>query len=574
MGIGETFDIILPNYGTIRGTIDTKVNVAIFRNVPYAHVPERWRVSVKPQPWTGIHDATVQGPVCPQGLTTYPLGKIVPEKYLQVGTNPKYEFGVDQSERDSLNMNIYVPLSVLEDDGLGPVPVMVWVHGGALRNGANCVPIYDARNFVARSAELDQPVIVVAPNYRLAVFGFLASKELQQDMDEHVRQSPTPVPDYDQSVGNWGLQDQRLAFEWVRENIAALGGNGQNVTAWGESAGSFSIHYHMLIPAHYGLFDHAILQSGVVGTMPPQTVEVEGQAVFDKLLKVFNIPDDLDGLEKVKRLRAVSMDDLTNAANTAFATMTYGCYQDGGKLIPSTIPTPILSTTPSSYDPSIKSIMIGSTRDEGTAFALAFGEAKVSNYPAIVQQFVPFPDLVPLFQSAYGIPQTDSEFRILLDESIGDMVFQHPIELVATTLLDLQKLRGGPQHFQLLRYHYNVALNRIQELLPGLNAMHAGELPIIFGPPFSDLVLTESELRLSREIQKHWIAFANQKPITVDESGQVADVQNGEALIWTEDHRVEVGKGRKMSPEVQAFWDAMTKAKLQRVQRALDRPEQ
>ena len=429
----------------------------------------------------------------------------------------------------------------------------------------------DARNFVARSVELNRPVIVVAPNYRLAVFGFLASKELQHEMDEYVRQSPTPIPDYDQSVGNWGLQDQRLAFVWVRENIGALGGNGRNVTAWGESAGSFSIHYHMLIPAHYGLFDHAILQSGVVGTMPAQTVELEGQAVFDKLLTMFNVPADLDALEKVKRLRAVSMDDLTNAAESAFPTMAYGCYHDGGKLIPSNMPTQTLSTNPSSYDPSIKSIMIGSTRDEGTAFALAFGEAKVSGYPAIIQQFVPIPDLVPLFQSAYGIPQTDSEVRKFLDEFVGDMIFQYPIEQVATTLLDLQKLRGGPQQFQLLRYHYNVALNRIQELFPSLNAMHAGELPIIFGPPLSELVLTESELRLSREIQRHWIAFAYQKPITVDGKGQVADVEKDEALVWTEDHRVEVGRGRRISPGAQAFWDTMTNAKLQRVQQVLDR---
>lgn len=218
--------------------------------------------------------------------------------------------------------------------------------------------------------------------------------------------------------------------------------------------------------------------------------------------------------------------------------------------------------------------MIGSTRDEGTAFALAFGETKVSGYPAIIQQFVPIPDLVPLFQSAYGISQTDTEVRKLLDEFIGDMVFQYPIEQVATTLLDLQKLRGGPQHFQLLRYHYNVALNRIQELFPSLNAMHAGELPFIFGPPLSELVLTESELRLSRETQRHWIAFAYQKPITVDGSGQVANVEKGEALIWTEDHRVEVGRGRRLSPEVQTFWDAMTNAKLKQVQQALDRPKQ
>ncbi|KAG0286920.1 hypothetical protein BGZ96_009078 [Linnemannia gamsii] len=565
MNTSETIDVTLPNYGTIRGTVDTEVQVAIFRNVPYAHVPERWRVAVKPQTWTGVRDATVQGPVCPQKVSTYQLGKIVPEEYIQVGTNPNYEFGVDQSEQDSLNMNIYVPLSVLKE-GVEPVPVMAWVHGGAFRNGSNCIPTFDARNFVARSVELNQPVIVVAPNYRLTVFGFLASKELQQEMEEYVRQSPTPIPDYDQSIGNWGLQDQKLAFDWVRENISALGGNGRNVTAWGESAGSFSIHYHMLIPAHYGLFHHAIMQSGVVGTTSVKTVELEGQAIFDKLVEALNIPADLDGLEKVKRLRAVSMDDMTNATDNSFPIAAYGPYHDGGKIIPSTMPTHTLSTLPSSYDPNIKSIMIGSNRDEGSAFAVSF-EAKLSAYPDIVKHFVPIPDLVPLFQTAYGVPQSDAEVRTLLDECIGDMLFQYPIEQVVETLLEIRKTRGAGD-LQLVRYHYNVELNRVQELFPGLKSLHAGELPIIFGPPFSKLVLTELEMRLSSEIQRHWISFAYQKPITKDDKGQVADVDKNEAIVWTKDHRVEVGKGCRLSKEVKTFWEAMDNAKIQRVKQA------
>jgi para-nitrobenzyl esterase len=61
MSTAETIDVTLPNYGTIRGTVDTKIQVAIFRNVPYASVPERWRVAVKPQPWAGVRDATMQG---------------------------------------------------------------------------------------------------------------------------------------------------------------------------------------------------------------------------------------------------------------------------------------------------------------------------------------------------------------------------------------------------------------------------------------------------------------------------------------------------------------------------------
>ncbi|KAG0206104.1 hypothetical protein BGX33_007577 [Mortierella sp. NVP41] len=566
----STIDITLPNYGIIRGVVDTSRQIAIFFNIPYAHVPERWRVAVKPQPWTGVRDATVQGPACPQGPTQYPLWKLVPEEYLQVGNNPKYEFGVEQSEHDGLNMNIYVPLSALVK-GAEPIPVMTWVHGGALRNGANCVPLYDARNFVQHSIQLNQPVVVVAINYRLGVFGFFASKELQEDMDEYVRNSPTSVTLYDQSIGNWGLQDQKLAFEWVRENISALGGESRNVIAWGESAGSFSLHYHMLIPAHHGLFDHAILQSGVVGTMPAGTIELEGQAVFDKLLEELKIPADLDALEKVKRLRAVPMDELTQATETAFPIMVYGPCHDGGKFMPSTMPIQTWSTHISSYDPNLKSIMIGATRDEGSAFALAFGEPKLSRYPDIVQQFVPVPDLVPLFKSVYGVPKSDEDILQFLTEFIGDMIFQYPIEQIVNTLLELKKDRGDG--FQLVRYHYNVGLTKMQEIDPRLGAMHAGELPIIFGPPLSELALTESELRLSKEIQKRWIAFAYQKPVTA-EGGRVIDVEKDEAIVWTDDYRVEVGKSSRLTKDAMVFWDSMTDAKLQRVQRVLDRREQ
>ncbi|KAF9102057.1 hypothetical protein BGX29_004980 [Mortierella sp. GBA35] len=569
--IADTIDITLPNYGTIRGSVDTDRQIAIFFNVPYGHVPERWRVAVKPQPWTGVRDATVQGPACPQGPTQSvlaPLVKLVPEGCRQVGNNPKYEFGVEQSERDGLNMNIYVPLSVLVK-GVEPIPVMTWVHGGGFRDGANCVPLYDARNFVQHSIQLSQPVIVVAINYRLATFGFLASKELQEDMDEYVRNSPTPVSLYDQSVGNWGLQDQKLAFEWVRENISVYGGDSRNVTAWGESAGSFSLHYHMLIPAHHGLFDHAILQSGVVGTMPAGTIEQDGQAIFDKLLETLKIPADLDAVEKVKRMRAVPMDELTQATETAFSVMAYGPFHDGGKFMPSTMPIQTWSTHISSYDLNLKSIMIGSTRDEGS-FALFLGEAKLSAYPGFVQMFVPDPELVPLFESAYGIPKSDEEVAKLLTAFVGDMQFQYPIAQTIDTLLELKKARGDD--FQFVQYHYDVELSKMREMAPGMGAMHAGELPVIFGPPFSEQVFTRSEMALSKEMQKRWIGFANQKPV-VDESGNFANPEKDEAIIWTYDHRVEVGKGRRLSKEAIVFWDTMAKPKLQKIQQGLSSRE-
>ncbi|KAF8946041.1 hypothetical protein BGZ47_001426 [Haplosporangium gracile] len=570
MTIAHTIDITLPNYGTIRGSVDVQRQVAIFRNVPYARAPVRWRVAVKPQPWTGVRDATIQGPSCPQGVSLYPLGKIVPESMLQVGTHPTYAFGVEHSEVDGLNLNIFVPLSALKE-GAEPVPVMTWIHGGALRNGANCVPLYDARNLVEHSVKLNQPVIVVAVNYRLAAYGFMASKELQQDMEHYASTSTTPVSLYDQSVGNWGLQDQKLAFEWVRENIAALGGNNRNVTAWGESAGSLSLHYHMLIPAHRGLFDHAIMQSGVVGTMAAGVVEQDGQPIFDRLVETLGIPKDLDGVEKVRRLREVPMDELTRASDLAGPGLNFVPYYDGGKLLPSTLPIQSWSTQISSYDPSVKSIMLGTNRDEGTAFAVSFGVAKLATHSELVKKFAPSPQLIPLFESIYGIPQSDEDAVRILAAVVGDLIFQYPVQQVADTLLELKNSRGEDFHF--VRYHYDVALNKMQEIAPGLGAMHAGELPIIFGPPFSETVLTESELALSTEIQKRWIAFANQKPVTA-EGGAVAEVEKDQAIIWTHDHRVKLGKGRRLSKEAIVFWETIFKFKLQRVQAALSSREE
>ncbi|KAK3848348.1 MAG: Alpha/Beta hydrolase protein [Linnemannia gamsii] len=567
-----TINITLPNYGTIRGSVDTKRQVAVFKNVPYAHAPERWRVAVKPQPWTGVRDATVQGPSCPQGPSLYPLGKIVPESMLKVGThpNPAYAFGVEHSERDGLNLNIFVPLSALAEDGVvtAQVPVMTWIHGGAFRNGANCIPLYDARNFVEHSIKLNQPVIVVAVNYRLAAYGFLASKELQQDMDEYARSSTTSISPYDQSVGNWGLQDQKLAFEWVRENISALGGNSRNVTAWGESAGSLSLHYHMLIPAHRGLFDHAILQSGVVSTMAAATVQ-DSQVIFDKLVETLGIPSDLDGVEKVKRLRAVPMDELTAASDIAGPGLNYVPHHDGGKLMPSSTPIQAWSAQISSYDPSVKSIMIGTNKDEGTAFAAAFGTPKLASHSELVKKFAPSPQLIPLFESVYGTPESDQDAAKILAAVVGDLVFQYPAQQIVDILIQLQNSRSGSDNsLTLVRYHYDVALTKMEEIVPGLGAMHAGELPIIFGPPFSDTVLTESELAFSTEIQKRWIAFANQRPVT-DANGKEADPAKDEAIVWTHDHHVEVGKGRRLSKEAMAFWETITKFKLQHVQQAL-----
>ncbi|KAF8927397.1 hypothetical protein BGZ47_002167 [Haplosporangium gracile] len=552
-----TIDITLPNYGTIRDSVDAQRQVAIFRNVPYAHVTERWRVAVKAQPWTDVRDAAAQGPVQPQGPAMDPQTELIPEKYRTIGTHPTNQYGLEHSERDGLNLNITVPLLALQTGAI-PIPVMTYIYGGSLRNGNNAIPLYDARNLVEHSVRLGQPVMVVQPNYRIAAFGFLASKELQDDMDEYVRKSSAPISAYDQSVGNWGLQDQKLAFEWVRENITALGGDNKNVTAFGQSAGSLSLHHHMVLPTHLGLFDHAILQSGAIGALPTGTVEQDGQAIFDSLVAALGIPADLPGLEKT----------LIKAADTATPGLVFRPFHDGAKVLPSTIPLEAYSSLPSSYDPNLKSVMIGANKHEGFGVDASFGERNLMTWPRLFKSFAPTPYLEALFKAAYGSPETDEDVIKIVAEYPGDLIFQYPIERAFSALLQVSKAREGKFHLE--RYHFDLETEQLSLAMPGCGSIHGGELLYIFDPPMNDDVVTESERAAAREVQKRWIAFANRQPAVVGDGKTTANAEKGQAVIWTKDYKVEVGEGVRLSDEVLTFWDAVIEVKLDKIQQGLE----
>ncbi|KAG0370700.1 hypothetical protein BGX24_001943 [Mortierella sp. AD032] len=386
-------------------------------------------------------------------------------------------------------------------------------------------------------------------------------------MDEYVRNSPCPVPLYNQSVGNWGLQDQKLAFEWVRENISALGGDNKNVTAFGQSAGSLSLHHHMLLPAHYGLFDQAILQSAAVGALPTGTVEQEGQILFDGLVAALGIPAELSALEKVERLRAASTEELKKAGEATPPGLAFRPFHDGGKVIPSAIPLEAWITLPSSYDPNLQSVMIGSNKNEGFGISASFGELSLKTWPGLLKAIAPTPQFETLFKSAYGDPKTDKDVTKIVDCYPGDLIFQVPIERAVDALLEVKKSRQEP--FRLERYHFDLEIGSTTRALPGCGSIHGGELLYVFDPPMNEDVLTATERAAAKEVQKRWIAFANQQPV-LDDHGKVAIVEKGEAIIWTKDYRVEVGEGRRLSEKVLAYWEAVIKAKLERIQQGLD----
>jgi para-nitrobenzyl esterase len=188
---------------------------ATYLGIPFARA-DRWSPPAV-LPWDGTAPGT-PGPIAPQA----------PGAQFQRADLPQSE--------DCLSLNVWTPAA---DDGARPV--MVWIHGGAFRQGSNASPLYRGETLATRG-----DVVVVSINYRLGALGFLAHPDIATDGVS----------------ANWGLLDQIAALEWVRDNIAALGGDPTDVTVFGESAGAASVLMLCAAPAARGLFHKAVAQSG------------------------------------------------------------------------------------------------------------------------------------------------------------------------------------------------------------------------------------------------------------------------------------------------------------------------
>ncbi len=203
--------------GRVRGAVER--GVSRFLGVPYAAPLDGagWLLPAEPPaPWPGERDATAFGPTAPKPGYSGPAAEILTAE-------------PDDPGPECLNLNVWAP------EGAQGLPVFVWIHGGAFRNGSGRNPSYDGAAF-ARDG-----VVCVSINYRLGAFGFLDTG------DEHT---------------NLGLRDQIAALRWVRDNIAAFGGDPARVTVAGESAGAMSVGSLLGSPLADGLFTQAVLQSG------------------------------------------------------------------------------------------------------------------------------------------------------------------------------------------------------------------------------------------------------------------------------------------------------------------------
>jgi para-nitrobenzyl esterase len=333
--------VITTGNGEVRGVVDEEVRQ--FDGIPYAAPPTgdlRWELPRPAADWSGVRDATEPGAPCVQPDMT---------------TGERLE----GSAEDCLYLNVTVPRSAD-----GPVPIMVWFHGGAFSSGSGAE--YDSRRLASQG-----DVAVVTVNSRLGVLGYFGHPSLVDS-------------------GTYGLADQQAALRWIEANAAAFGGDPDRVTLFGNSSGGANICGHLTSPGSAGLFDRAIIQSGSCRQHWPADLMFPG----GEALSYWSDRDSAseagtgvatslgcDGDDPIRCLREQSPDDLL-AFNGGFLTMAYG--------------TPLLPEDPVEAIAAGRfnevPVLQGNTRDEHRFFARIFDidpNAGADTYRDLLEQAFP-----------------------------------------------------------------------------------------------------------------------------------------------------------------------------------------
>lgn len=218
--------------GILEGLPAANQMFSVFRGVPFAKPPVgelRWKDPQPVDPWEGIRPCYQFAPIAMQEPFVSEGGGIIATEFY-VGNYKKSE--------DCLYLNIWTPAKEPDEN----LPVAVYVHGGGHQTGYSYLNCYDGEGFCKRG------VIMVSIAYRLNVFGYLVHPELEEEC--------AALP------GNYGVKDQLAALEWIHRNIAAFGGDPENVTFFGQSGGASSVSNMCALPASRGLIQKAIMQSG------------------------------------------------------------------------------------------------------------------------------------------------------------------------------------------------------------------------------------------------------------------------------------------------------------------------
>lgn len=453
--------------GQLQGVAED--GVVSFKGVPFAAPPVgelRWRPPQPVAPWTGVRQAVEFGPNCMQGQFGPPPGAGAP--------------AVRPPSEDCLYLNVWRPANAAR---AAKLPVMFWIHGGGFTGGSGSSPNTSGVQFAK------QGVILVAANYRLGRFGFFAHPALSRERPDELK-------------GNYAYMDQIAALQWVKRNIAAFGGDPNNVTIFGFSAGGVSVHSLLVSPLARGLFHKAIVESGgsrdsVLTARPMREDGVDpNYPVSAETIGIqFARSMGIEGSDQaaLARLRALSAEEVLRGAQAQAAAP--------GQRPPSYETTPILDgkliteTAETAYkarrQPRLP-IMLGSNAADSAGNRIRAATKE--------QFFARFGQWSAQAKAAYD-PDGSTDLATLLARANDDFGQAEPARFAANAFAAI----GAPVYLYRFSYVQTAMRERMRTGAP-----HGGEIAFVFGtlaaPPGS--TLSPEDQAMSRMAQSYWVNFA------------------------------------------------------------------
>ena len=444
--------------GLLTGMPGSDPAIQVYKGIPYAAPPVgalRWHAPQPSSPWEGVRKADTFAPGCIQQVA----GSRPPwtEEFMHQGS----------VSEDCLYLNVW---TAAEDAGERR-PILVYIHGGGFNEGSGSVAVYDGEELAKKG------LVVVTVNYRLGALGFLAHPGLTAESG-------------DNASGNFGLLDQVAALQWAKQNIAAFGGDPNNVTIAGQSAGAIAVYLLTVAPPARSLFHRAIVQSGPGGlasfglsstrtlVRPLSEAEADG-AEFAKA----------KGTSSLQELRAMSVDDLTAGPASGGGPLRFGPVIDG-YLIPDNVPAIYATGTPHDVP-----MLTGFNADEPSAFpgygkmtAEAFRETARDRYGASAETFL------ALYPAA-------------TDEQAGNAQKASQRDVAAVAVGRLAAERAHTTKTDLYLYYFERGIPWPER--PEFDAFHTAEVPYFFNNlRMLDRPWEPLDRQLADTMSSYWANFA------------------------------------------------------------------
>eukprot|EP01130_Rhizamoeba_saxonica_P009502 TRINITY_DN3866_c0_g1_i2.p1 TRINITY_DN3866_c0_g1~~TRINITY_DN3866_c0_g1_i2.p1 ORF type:complete len:516 (-),score=99.54 TRINITY_DN3866_c0_g1_i2:23-1570(-) len=455
--------IIDTQFGPLKGSVFIVDGIISYYSIPFA-LPPIEDLRFKPPvdwstPWSKVRDATKNG-----------IGP--PKPCPQAGLLSK----VSGSE-DCLYLNVYTPP---EKYLTQPLPVMVWLFGGSFDSGDSWAGgLYSGHNFIKKSMKKN-PVIFVTLNYRVNSFGFLALDQLKDESG---------------TTGNYGIQDQRSALTWIKSNIHSFGGDPNQITLFGQSAGAMSTWIHVTNPHSKGLFNSIISQSGIC--------EARGYLdAKDRSKKVTNALGCTDPISILPCIRSKTIEEILEA-NTVLKNLTFSFGDKWRDSVMLGLPwypvidgeeikvSPQKTLRDGNFDPI--SAIVGTTQNE---FGLISPGIDVSEGETVAEVLEPFfpSNLVGIIAEKYpcdGCNPKDTKQSAI--NALNDAYWHCP-NLYNTNYL-AQKNENVYQYL----WRYEGLLG-----LLGWGAFHGVDIPVVFSnpPPLFAVKFYQS-------VNEYWSSFAS-----------------------------------------------------------------